>query len=265
MKKTGRNLQLVFILLCLTGCGVNMPDLSEKEERLITEYATQLLVKYNDNSEKYLLSAEKLKEEEQKEENIRERKRKTEEAKEIYANSQNIEKQSGENSETDLEDSEAEKENLATEHENLENNGDLAVKSLDEFLKLDEFRIQYKDYKLCNHYPDLERTDDILSISAEEGYKLLVLEFQVENLSDKENILDIFEKQCRYFLSVNGEKPIESDATLLLDDLSMYRESLKGKERKELVLLFEIEEIEQIDSLEMTVVYGTEKGKLNLQ
>lgn len=92
-----------------------------------------------------------------------------------------------------------------------------------------------------------------------------MVSFLATNTSEQDVELDLFSKEGHYYASVNGNSKVEAYTTLLLDDLSTYYGNIEPGETEELVLLFEVEEQEQIDTLELDVRQGEKKGTLVLQ
>ena len=60
MKKQVIFLSIMAISAMLCGCGAEVQNLTDSEQAIITEYATNLLVKYSPVSERSLLNAEEL-------------------------------------------------------------------------------------------------------------------------------------------------------------------------------------------------------------
>ena len=242
-----------FVLLmaaCLTGCGTAVQDMTDEQRDAVTEYATQLIVKYCDGSGRNLLNDTKMEAEKEKEKEIRERNAKMEEAKEAYLKQEESK---------DKENTEQSGETETSPEEKVQEN---YLADLGEFLGTPGFELTYQDYELCQSYSEGREEDDFFSVQATEGKQLLAVHFQAVNTSEESQVLDIFEKKCRFFISVNGEQMTEASATLLLDDMIMFRGEIPGGESKPLVVLFEVDQDLSIDSLEMTVKNGEEKGKI---
>ena len=254
MKKKITCCFLVAMCLCMGGCNSDIPEMNETETELITEYATHLLVKYGENSDTRLLSEMRLETEMAREEIMRERTRNMLEARNNLLNGQEQDKSSssdekGSNKESLVETTIAEP----------------TIQSMDSFFELSDILISYTAAELCDTYPKDEREDDILSISASQGKKLLVISFLATNTSEQEVELDLFSKEGHYYASVNGGSKTEAYTTLLLDDLSTFYGNIESGATEELVLLFEVEEQEQIDTLQLDVRQGEKKGTLVLQ
>lgn len=255
MKKKMGCLILGIMCLCLAGCGAKSYGLNQEQEKLVTEYATQLLVNHCLTSDKSFLTGQRLEEEELHEEELRERSRKIRESKEAYLQAEKEQQKESVTADTGKPDSDT-AQNEETENE---------FESIGEFLNMPEFTISYRDCKICDSYPEEAREDDFLSITPSQGKKLLVLHFTAKNNTENEQMLDLYAKEVRYFLSVNGEKVVEASTTLLLDDLSMYRDKVPSEENRDLVLLYEVNADTDVQSLEMRIKCGEETGTVRLQ
>lgn len=252
MKKTNIIISAFAMALCLAGCGVKVDDMTDAEAELVTEYATQILLKHSSTSTKNLLNDEKMKAEEAKEAEIRERNKKMQEAKEAYLNSEGKEEKK-----EDAADSSTDSKTEVVEKEYIDNAAEL--------MKAENFNLTYRDYKLCQSYPEEKRDDDFLSVDAKEGKQLLVLNFEAVNQLAEDTNLDLFSKGGRFFLSINGEPVIESSPTILMDDLSMFKDTVSASATKDLVLLFEVAADTKVNSLELSIKCGDEKGYMKLQ
>lgn len=255
MKKTNIIISTLAMAFCLVGCGVKVEDMTDAQAELVTEYATQILLKHGSASNQNLLNDEKMKEEEAKEAEIRERNKKMQEAKEAFLQSDGEEQKENQNAEsTD-----------ATAEANTEKEEEEYIENATAIMKVENFDLNYSDYNLCASYPEEKREDDFLSVDAKEGKQLLVLNFKVTNQLAEEQNLDLFSKAARFFLSVNGGAVIESSPTILMDDLSMFREDVAASESRELVLLFEVDAATQVETMELTIKCGDQKGTMKLQ
>lgn len=254
MKKKIACCFLALSCLCMGGCGSDIPDMGENQTELITEYATHLLVKYGAESDTQLLNAMRLEEEMGQEEIMRERSKKMLEARDNLLN--------GKNKEIDAH--EDEKKDPSSGPEEVPIN-EPSIQSLDTFFELPSFSVAYAGAELCDSYPQEVREDDFMSIEATSGKKLLVVSFSATNQTEEEQVLDLFGMGGRYFASVNGSEKIEAYTTLLLDDLSTYYGTLGAGETEELVLLFEVDAQEQVDSLALDVRQGDKSGTMVLQ
>lgn len=226
------------ILLC--GCGSEVPDLSEEQTALITEYATNLIVKHSKLSDRELLSDTQLEAGIIEEAEDRERQLKADEIAEAYLN-KDVKMMEG--AEADDDDSSSSSSGSSE-----------AVPSLTiaEFFAEDDFSIEYASYELCDSYPEADGEDFFMAMDATAGHKLCVVKFQVQNVSSSEQELDMLSKKGRFTLRTQDGKTIQAQSTMLLNDLSSYKGAIAPSEGEEMVLVFEVEDsASQMDSMEL--------------
>jgi hypothetical protein len=88
MKKSMSMLMVVAFAILLCGCGSEVPDLTPEQTALISEYATHLLVKHSELSERNLLNDRELEKGIMEEAQERERKAKADEIAQTYLNTE---------------------------------------------------------------------------------------------------------------------------------------------------------------------------------
>ena len=250
MKKTTISIMMVLtISILITGCGTNIPNLSEDQTELVTEYAAGLLIKYNSIPSRSLLNDAQLEAEEKKEAEEREKERKKEEAAKAY-----------------LESQDAAKSKNKKENSNTVENKSPVISDLATFYGIEGFTISYSGYQLCQSYPDESRDDYFLAMDATEGKQLCILQFNVTNTAGEDKQFDMFEKKPLFYLSIDGKDKIPVQLTLLLDDLSSYKGTITASNSEQMILVFEIDgSLSQLGTMELTARYGDQKGLLNLQ
>ncbi len=237
----------------ISGCGASIPDLSEEQTELITEYAAGLMIKYNNVSSRNLLNEEQMEVEEEKEAEKREKERKKEEAAKAYLEAQ---EKANVDSEKEGDDS-----NKAGVKNSTPEISDMAY-----FYGLEGFAVTYSGYQLCQSYPDESREDYFLAMDATAGKQLCILQFQVTNTTAEDKEFDMFAKKPIFYLSIDGGEKIPVQSTLLLDDLSSYKGVIATGNSEQMVLAFEIDEsLEYFSSLDLTARYQDQKGMQKLQ
>ena len=100
------------------------------------------------------------------------------------------------------------------------------------------FSIQYDGYEVTSSYSGME---DFFTVEATPGKVLLVTKFAVTNISDQSENLNLYSAQTKFKLKLN-EESYKAQQTLLLNDLSMYKEDLEAGATAQTVLVFEIPE-----------------------
>lgn len=111
--------------------------------------------------------------------------------------------------------------------------------TLSEIIGESSFDIQYIGYKLVDTYPE-DETNRVFSIDPREGYRLLVVDFTVENISDKDNIFDLTEAKIKYHLDINKEAKYRPQLALLENNLQHINMNIKTGGLIPAVLIFEI-------------------------
>ena len=85
MKKIVCTAGILLSALCITGCGIpQIREMSEEQEKLVTEYAAGLLIKYDPSAKSNLLDEEQLAKAEEEERIQREKDERTKQLAEEY-------------------------------------------------------------------------------------------------------------------------------------------------------------------------------------
>ena len=240
MRKKAICVSTLILAVSATACGNKIPDMSSQQEELVVEYAADVLLKHSKNYDSKLVELSEVREAEAREaamqQAIREYTRQEEQA----------------------EQEKAEMESSTDDVEVIDNTGEASVQnaaSIEDFLQLDSVKFTYKGYETGSLYP--EQGEELFFVmNATEGNQLLILKFQAENLSDAENALDIAQTQTRFRILVNGAQK-NALTTMLLNDLAYYQGTLAPNDSQELVLICEVPEGEEIESLSL-VLRGTD-------
>ena len=239
----------------MCGCGSTVPDLTEEESAMITEYATNLIVKHSEISSRELLSAEELEVGILEEAADRERQIRQKEIEQAYLNSLEEEAGKMEEAESDASDGGNSGSSEAA----------MQQKSMAEFLGESSFSIDYVSHKICNSYPDAESDDIFMAMDAAPGKVFCVVSFQVKNQTSQDQELNMLNKKERFTLRVDGSQTITAQSTLLMDDLSSYVGTIPANDSRELVLVFEVDEgISQIGSMELIMKDDSGENKVSL-
>ncbi|MCM1126723.1 MAG: hypothetical protein NC429_09645 [Lachnospiraceae bacterium] len=229
--------------ICLTGCGNAIPEMTEQQQELVVEFAAGELLKFDQKHVTKLVPVEMIEEEESVPEEAPAEAPVSEEEKQEPAESEGI----------------------PADEATVIDQTEEAPKSVDEFLGLEGVSITYTGHEIADSYPT-EMSDDVFFfMSATENNKLLVLKFQVENVSGVETVLDLAKGQTRYKIAVNG---VEQNAltTMLLNDMAYYQGTLAAGESIELVVVGEVssEQAGQIESLALTMKSVDDNATISL-
>ena len=222
---TGRNKNMVCgallctMMLSMTACGNEIPDLTEEESQRIGEYAAVTLLKYDANNRSRLVDPE-----------VVIAKLEKEAAKETTKASQEEGKaeETGSTCTTEV--------TMPTAQEEI-------TASMEDFFGLPEgVSITYEDYMVADSYPEDGVEDDYFALDASMGKKLLVLRFHLTNGTEQEEKIDLLNTNSRYIITVNDSIRANALTTMLPNDMSTYEETLEPGQTQELVLLLEVNE-----------------------
>ena len=228
MKKINVLLCSLGIACVLTGCGATV-ELTEEENEIITEYAVNLLLKYDKYYSDHLVDlslyneAESVEEEETPEEE----------------NSEPEENNESGADETEVIDAAQEEEPV--------------VSSIEEFYGIPGFTFQYTGYDMTASYPETTENpaDAFFAMEATSGMQLLVLKFQVINQSGTEAELNMMNYNTKMRFSINGEASKAALSTMLLNDIQTYRGTVGAYELVELVAVVEVPTGTSVDNISM--------------
>lgn len=236
--------------ICLTGCGNAIPEMTPQQQELVVEFAAGELLKFDQKHTTKLTPIEMIQEE----------------------NSQADTAALEEQADNPADKVKGQEEGAATEEGTsadevtvIDQTQEAIPKSVDEFLELTGVSIAYTGYELTDSYPSEAADDVYFFMSATANNKLLVLKFQVENVSGESMELDLAHKKARYKIVVND---LEQNAltTMLMNDMAYYRGTLASGEKVELVLVGEVsgEQANQITSLGLTMKSADETATISL-
>lgn len=231
----------------LTGCGSTIPEMTEEQQELVVEYAAGELLKYDKNHVAKLVALEA------------DQEKKSEETEPVTA------PPASDVSESEKDNDEEKGGVPADEVTVIDQTEEAPPASVEEFLGLDDVKISYAGYETADNYPEETSEEAFFFMNATANNKLIVLKFQVENLSAEEKELDLAQSQIRYKIIVDGKEQ-NALITMLLNDMAYYQGTLAPQESVELVLVGEIpsEQVDQITSLELTMKSVDETATISL-
>lgn len=249
---------MVLIASLFGACGVELPDLTEEQNALMTEYAANLIVKHSPEVKRSLLNEEELEAQLKIEADNRAKEEKRKQLAEEYKMAlENSAEVSPEMDEVDAESDSGSDESTSGPITTIPNLG--------EFFGLNEFMVTYRDYQLTQSYPDGSE-DYFFAMDATDGKQLCVIRFSVENISTGEADFNMLEKKGRFILTINGEIKTQVQSTLLLDDLAAYKGMIAPATAEDMVLIFEIDQsVSSIESMVLDVKCAEESGTIVLQ
>lgn len=257
---------LIGAALCLTGCGNEMPDLTEEQLETVGEYTAQLLLSYDRNYQSRLVDVELLETQEISEapqEEIPQEEIPQEEipGEEIPGEEIPHEPPAPENPGMDpTEDTPVV--NLAEGE-----GGSRGTVSLKEALGLQtSMSLSYTGYEILDSYPGDAATEEYFSVDAGADSKLLVLHFTLQNQGEGTETADTLHQKLVIKVSVNGISTY-SLTTLLENDLSIYQEGLNPGESRETVILaeYDAQTLQDVASVEISVKNEDKNATIRLE
>lgn len=228
-------------LIFLTGCGGTMPELTEEENDIITEYAVGLLLKYDKYSKSHLVDLSAYEEEQDS---------------------------ISDEPETDpmLEEPAQEESNETADTGTEVVDVSEKASTIEEFYGIEGFTFQYTGCELKQEYPDMPAgTDVYFAMQATPGAQLLILKFQVNNLSGSDRELDMLNYGIKARVAVNGEASENTLSTMLLNDIHTYKGVLSTDGSTELVAVMEVPEGTYVESLSLILRNDSDSTELALQ
>lgn len=235
---------LICMAMFLTGCANTIPDLSEEQNAMVAEYAAGLLLKYDKNYNNALEMPEE-------EEVVPEEAAQEEPAKEETETAKPAEE---EMQETDRPE--------ATE----ELQGETVITDIATFLELEGISINYTGYEITDSY--VQGEDIAFSLDATPGKQLLVVNFDITNTMAEDTEVDILNKKdMRFRLSVNDGAKKKVLYTMLMNDLSVYKNTLAAGMTENAVLICELppEEANAVETISLYMQNGENSVTMTLQ
>lgn len=227
----------------MTGCGVSVPELTQEETDLISEYAVGILLKYDKNHSGRLVDTTGYEAAEE----------------EVLEEASKEETEPGQEPDNQEEDTE-----IVDVSEDEE--AQMMPSTIEEYYGLQDLAFQYTGYELDQSYPPAaEESDLFFAMDATEGMQLLVLKFQVTNVSSEDQTLDMLAHGARFRISVNGEASKGALATMLLNDMQTYKDVIPAGTSVELVSIIEVPQAISIDSIELRLRGNEEDAVITLQ
>ena len=241
MRKAGTFLCGIFAAVLLTGCTSPMPDLTEEESDLISEYAVGVLLKHDKYYGNRLVDTSMYEvEDEEPEEELPE------------------------------EETEQTPENSVDDTETVETGQSeevvISPTTVQDYYDIEGIEFQYLGYELTQSYPSTGDEEDLFfSMNATEGEQLLVLKFLSTNVSFEERNLNMMDKGVRFLVSVNGEPNRRALTTMLLNDMQTYSDIMPAGFNIELVIVTEIPQSVSVESIYLTLTGNGENATLELE
>lgn len=227
------------LILVLAGCKSTIPELNETDKDAVVQYMADSLLRHDRNYQDALLEEEELRLA------LEEQWRKEEEARQFAEEQERLEQEKLEASKPDdIEIAEP----TATVADMAEASG------------LENIEFDYLGYELCDSYPEATGDELFFAMTASAGHQLLVVTFNMANVSGEDVTIDMLSNGTGYALRINEGSYVPVFNTLLENDLTMYMQTIPMESGKEVVLITEVAEGSAIDTLTL-YVRGTAGNK----
>lgn len=262
-KKIWKRRLLAGLIACgifvTTGCG-QVIDLTDEENHLIAEYAAELLLKYDRNYDTRYNPDEL----EDTTETMTETDATTEATTEMVttteaATTEQDAPADGQTTQAQPVTDEAVKEDIGA---TVDSDFDIAA-----FVGESRISVRYAYYMVVDSYPSYDQDGMYIEVQAPEGYKLLVLKFEVENKTNEDQAVDLYNKDVNYNIVVDNSRTTKQMLTILADDLYTYDKTIQASSREETVLLYTVSDsvANKWTDLKLQVKYGGTSAVLQLE
>lgn len=262
-KKIWKRRLLAGLIACgifvTTGCG-QVIDLTDEENHLIAEYAAELLLKYDRNYDTRYNPDEL----EDTTETMTETDATTEATTEVVttteaATTEQDAPADGQTTQAQPVTDEAVKEDIGA---TVDSDFDIAA-----FVGESRISVRYAYYMVVDSYPSYDQDGMYIEVQAPEGYKLLVLKFEVENKTNEDQAVDLYNKDVNYNIVVDNSRTTKQMLTILADDLYTYDKTVQASSREEAVLLYTVSDsvANKWTDLKLQVKYGGTSAVLQLE
>ena len=241
VRKTTIFLCGVLTAALLSGCGAVMPDLTQEETDLISEYAVGVLLKYDRYHSGRLIDTTEYED--------------TEEVPEEELPAEESEQEQ----ETSTNDSEVI--NVSQDAESVERPA-----TIEDYYGIQDITFQYLGYELTQSYPSSADNENLFfAMDATEGEQLLVLRFQALNTTSYDQVLNMISFGARFRVSVNGESSQSVLTTMLLNDMQSYNGIVPAGSGVELVCIVEIPQSTSVGTIDFILRGNDENANITLQ
>lgn len=247
MKKLWCLLAILVLSVTLTGCGV---ELSDEENRVIAEYAADLLLKYDRDYTSSLVEEE------------------------VPATEQTTQAPSTDSTTevtTEEPSTQPPQESSSIESpasEDTTGSSDAAGEiDIGKIVGLEGISITYNQCMFLDRYPSVDQDGAFIYLEADPGYQLVVIKFDIANITAQDIAVDLLNTDINYKLVYNQTKAASPMLTILMDDLGTYESVVPAGNEQSAVLVFQISKdlISQIQSLDIRVTYKNEESVIHIQ
>lgn len=239
MKKRFTFLLLLFSLTFLFGC-TGAIELTDEENRAIAEYSADLLLKYAAGYDSKYFDGEK----------------------EMEAATEEGSTEPVTEAADNPTEAAAEQTTEAATEQAVSYETDIAG-----MLGLNDISILFSNYQISDTYPSMDENGEFIYMDAPEGMKLLLVEFDLKNLTAEPVDVNLLSMDVDYRILMNGTKAAKSVLTILMNDLSTYEATLAPEASEKVVLVFQILDslVDQVQTLDIKAAYGGREGMIKVK
>ncbi|MDE7176528.1 MAG: hypothetical protein K2O59_01815 [Lachnospiraceae bacterium] len=242
MKKVSVLLKIMAAALLMTGCGA-MPNLTQDETELISEYAVGVLLKYDTAHGRRLVDTSGY-----------------ELVTEEPAPEEPVEEPIQEEPEPEIE------EPVVVDVSQDEEETQPTASSVEQYYGIPNIMITYQGCETADSYPPAGEGDTLFfSMDATQGQQLLVLKFIAQNLTEEDQTMNMLGYGATFRVSVNGEPSKGALATMLVNDMQTYNSVIPASSSVELVSIVEIPQGTTPGTIDFILRGGETDGTLHLQ
>lgn len=238
MKKLSMFFCCMSAAFLMTGCG-EMPNLTQEETELISEYAVGVLLKYDTAHGRRLVDTTGYVLEEEPEEPVEE---------------------------PEEEEQPESEEPVVVDVSQDEEETQPTASSVEQYYGIPNIMITYQGCEIADSYPPTGEGDTLFfSMDATQGMQLLVLKFSAQNLSGEDQTLNMLGYGATFRVSVNGEPSKGALATMLVNDMQTYNSVIPANTSVDLVSIVEVPQGTTPGTIDFILRGGETDGTLHLQ
>lgn len=136
---------------------------------------------------------------------------------------------------------------------------------LAKFAGVNNVSIKYQYSRITDTYPAYDSSGMYIGVEAPDGYKLLVLKFRIENLTNDKQDIDLYSKDILYKIILDNKKCAKQLFTILMDDMYTYQGTISESGISDVVLLFQVSNGMADSRKDMKLQVETEDDKAIVQ
>lgn len=215
-------------VVSFSGCGSAVSTLSEEDQNKVAIYSAQVISKYNNSSDTGIVKlAEKSKEKTAEKTSTKKKKKKS------AASTGNTSEASAATSST-----------------------------ITEAIGISGMQFLYRDAKRASGYSQ----GDVYDLTPDDGNELLVVRVKARNITKSPIRLDM-PSQSVTFTASYGDETVNSDMTLLMNDLSTYQGTFRAGQSRNMIILFQFPKgtVKSVNKVQYSVGKGDSTVSVNIE